>query len=297
MRLIRRVGQWTGGNLSAPHDSGAGASSVAVGVGAGRDSGLVPFELLPATHRLALLGRTGVASAIRNASATDRRLNLLERSRRSCRGATSSASCWCSTWLLSAVAPTCSTSGAATPNRSPRAVDIIDTGPGPGGDCRGRILADEERQSFPDLLHSCRVGGVTVFGDMTGEPGMYSDHSRWAHCRVQGRGGDPGRRPRRARAADDAGGPDGGGVAGVAADARPASSPAGVPGRVGASSGSLRSDTTSRPIALHSARRSPRSDGSGNSPNTIVWVGTDATCIAGNAPRARSDSLPFTRTS
>jgi hypothetical protein len=63
-----KVGQWAGDNLSAPHDSGAGPSSVAVGVGAGRDSGLVPFALLPAT--LAPLGRTGVASAIRNASAT-----------------------------------------------------------------------------------------------------------------------------------------------------------------------------------------------------------------------------------
>ena len=48
---------------------------------------------------------------------------------------------------------------------------------------------------------------------------------------------------------------------------------------------------------MHSARRSPRSDGTAISPTTIVCAGTDVTSMAGNAPRARSDSLPFTRTS
>jgi hypothetical protein len=51
------------------------------------------------------------------------------------------------------------------------------------------------------------------------------------------------------------------------------------------------------PIALHRARRSLRSDGPANSPNTIVCVGIDVTFIVGKALRARSDRLPFTRTS
>ena len=83
----------------------------------------------------------------------------------------------------------------------------------------------------------------------------------------------------------------------VTAGARPASSIAGVWGRGEPSSGSRRMDRTSRPIAMHRARRSPRSDGTANSPTTIVCVGTDVTFIAENAPRARSDSLPLTRTS
>ena len=51
------------------------------------------------------------------------------------------------------------------------------------------------------------------------------------------------------------------------------------------------------PIALHRASRSPRSDGSANSPKTIVCIGIAVTFIAGNALRARSERLPFTRTS
>ena len=48
---------------------------------------------------------------------------------------------------------------------------------------------------------------------------------------------------------------------------------------------------------MHSARRSPISDGSANSPNRIDCVGTVGTSMGQNALRARSDSLPFTRTS
>ena len=54
----------------------------------------------------------------------------------------------------------------------------------------------------------------------------------------------------------------------------------------GASAGNRRRDTTCRPIALHSARRSRRSACSANSPNTIVCVGTGLTSSAQNAARA-----------
>ena len=52
-----------------------------------------------------------------------------------------------------------------------------------------------------------------------------------------------------------------------------------------------------RPMALHSASRSRRSDGSASSPKMIVSGGTSRTSIGRNALRARSDNRPFTRTS
>jgi hypothetical protein len=42
------------------------------------------------------------------------------------------------------------------------------------------------------------------------------------------------------------------------------------------------------PSALHNARRSPKSDCSANSPNTILCVGADVTSMARNAPHART---------
>ena len=79
----------------------------------------------------------------------DRRLALLERSRMSCRGSTSSASCWCSTWLSSARRADLFDVGRGHPEPEPRRVDITDallhgvlvTRPDPGLDRRAREVA------------------------------------------------------------------------------------------------------------------------------------------------------------
>lgn len=152
------------------------------------------------------------------------------------------------------------------------------------GTARPSAPRDDGRGAAVSLLHGSALSPLrSPIGDMAGRPPCRLDQSRRAHHRVHGRGGRPD-------------GPDRG-VTGVTGAAQPASPGAGGPGRVTASPGSRRNDTTSRPIAMHSARRSARSDGVANSPYTIVCVGTDIASRGHNALRSRSDSLPPTRTS